>query len=110
VGKLWPNKVADEFTSIQPDYWTPWDEEAVEIKSGLDYLVKNMRSNGGWMGDSDKMYAHPIAVIALSEAFQIGKFVTIQDNGAVYLTLPQSEFCEIRVRQAFTLFRQNLRR
>lgn len=41
------------------------------VERGLSYLMKTMRPNGAWLGDSDKMYAHAIATIALAEAYQM---------------------------------------
>jgi hypothetical protein len=41
------------------------------VEQGLSYLTKTMRNNGAWLGDSDKMYAHAIATIALAEAYQM---------------------------------------
>jgi hypothetical protein len=41
------------------------------VERGLTYLTKTMRNNGAWLGDSDKMYAHAIATIALAEAYQM---------------------------------------
>lgn len=45
----------------------------VAVRNGLNYLTKNQRPNGGWLGDSDRMYAHPIATLALSEAYQLNQ-------------------------------------
>jgi hypothetical protein len=41
------------------------------VAGGLKYLTQTMRNNGSWLGDSDKMYAHAIATIALAEAYQL---------------------------------------
>lgn len=45
----------------------------VAVRNGLNYLIKNQRPNGGWLGDSHPMYAHPIATLALSEAYQLNR-------------------------------------
>lgn len=43
------------------------------VDKGLSYLIKTQRPNGGWLGDSDRMYSHAIATLALSEAYQLTK-------------------------------------
>lgn len=46
----------------------PYQEQ---VGRGLRFLTKNMRVNGGWLGDNDKMYSHAIATLALAEAYQL---------------------------------------
>jgi len=49
----------------------------VAVRNGLSYLKKNQRPNGGWLGDSDRMYAHAIATLALAEAYQLNRDKTL---------------------------------
>jgi hypothetical protein len=63
------------------------------VNAGLKYLMKTMRSNGSWLGDSDKMYSHAIATIALAEAWQMTGDETLKplaEKARHYIELAQN--------------------
>lgn len=63
------------------------------VDAGLKYLTKTMRKNGSWLGNSDQMYSHAIATIALAEAWQMTGDETLEpfvEKACRYIELAQN--------------------